>query len=41
MKFGVLVSVLRFMGYTRQSMHHVAIQRYDILKEIYGSNIYV
>ena len=38
MKFGVLVSVLticrtlRFMGCTRLSMHHVAIQRSDILR---------
>ena len=37
-KFGVYVSVpticrtLKFMGCTRQSMHHVAIQRSDILR---------
>ena len=37
-KFGVLVSLpticrtLRFMGCTRQSMHHVAIQRSDLLR---------
>ena len=37
-KFGVPVSVpticrtLKFMGCTRQSMHHVAIQRSDILR---------
>lgn len=37
-KFGVLVSLptvcrtLRFMGCTRQSMHHVAIQRSDMLR---------
>ena len=44
-KFGVPVSVpticrtLRFMGCTRQSMHHVAIQRSDILRARFMAEI--
>lgn len=44
-KFGVLVSVpticrtLRFMGCTRQSMHHVAIQRSDELRARFMAEI--
>ncbi len=45
LKFGVPVSVpticrtLRFMGCTRQSMHHVAIQRSDILRARFMAEI--
>ena len=47
MKFGVILRVpticrtLRFMGCTKQSIHHVAIPRSDILKARFMTEIYV